>query len=252
MAHWYDNKGNKCYTVVGANGDIRDTTLKDARKCGFVPSSTGIINQLSKIFVEKWKLDHHLKVCWEYHNKNIFLDCDHYKEAIKTLTNPLLIKSRDLGVEVHDSFEKFYKTSKCKKHLNICKMIINKINEKIGRYQYISEESFYCNFGYGGTVDLYCKNPPIVIDLKVKNNIKKCNISFDYAMQLGSYRFGLEIFEARCFNVFIIIDDECQFKDIIINECDNSELIKAFDAFKCLLKYWQISNKMKPEIDYLI
>ena len=36
--HWYDKDGNSQYTIVGANGKERNTTLRDAREgrlCAF-------------------------------------------------------------------------------------------------------------------------------------------------------------------------------------------------------------------------
>ena len=30
--HWYDKDGNACHTIVGKNGKVRKTTLRDARK----------------------------------------------------------------------------------------------------------------------------------------------------------------------------------------------------------------------------
>jgi len=41
--HWYDSEGAATYTIIGANGTERNTTLKDARKHGYVPSVTTII-----------------------------------------------------------------------------------------------------------------------------------------------------------------------------------------------------------------
>ncbi len=43
MGHWYGESGKPQYTVIGANGKERDTTLRDARKLGLVPSVTTII-----------------------------------------------------------------------------------------------------------------------------------------------------------------------------------------------------------------
>ncbi len=37
MSHWYDTDGNPHYEIEGKTG-IRNTTLRDARKHGWVPS----------------------------------------------------------------------------------------------------------------------------------------------------------------------------------------------------------------------
>ena len=54
--HWYDKDGNSQYTIVGANGKERNTTLRDARKEGFVPSVTTVMNVAAKPSLENWKI----------------------------------------------------------------------------------------------------------------------------------------------------------------------------------------------------
>ena len=53
--HWYTKDGTPAYSVVGANGSNRPTTLRDARKMGLLPSVTGIIRQLSSAGLDLWK-----------------------------------------------------------------------------------------------------------------------------------------------------------------------------------------------------
>ena len=50
--HWYDSEGAATYTIIGANGTERNTTLKDARKHGYVPSVTTIIGMAAKPSLE--------------------------------------------------------------------------------------------------------------------------------------------------------------------------------------------------------
>ena len=44
------------YQIEGANGKIRNTTLRDARKHDLVPSVTTILNVAAKPGLENWKL----------------------------------------------------------------------------------------------------------------------------------------------------------------------------------------------------
>ena len=41
--HWYDKEGEPRYTIIGANGKERNTTLRDAKKKGYVPSVTSVL-----------------------------------------------------------------------------------------------------------------------------------------------------------------------------------------------------------------
>ena len=49
--HWYDHEGKPMYTIVGANGVERNTTLRDAKSLGLVPSVTTIIGMIAKPFL---------------------------------------------------------------------------------------------------------------------------------------------------------------------------------------------------------
>ena len=55
--HWYDKDGLPTYTIVGANGKERNTTLRDARQWGYVPSVTTIIGVAAKPSLENWKVN---------------------------------------------------------------------------------------------------------------------------------------------------------------------------------------------------
>ena len=60
--HWYDQDGEPKYTIIGANGKERNTTLRDAKREGFVPSVTTIIGMIAKPSLENWKIDQALKL----------------------------------------------------------------------------------------------------------------------------------------------------------------------------------------------
>ena len=52
--HWYTRDGVPRYTVVGANGKERNTTLRDARKEGLIPSVTTVLNVAAKPALNQW------------------------------------------------------------------------------------------------------------------------------------------------------------------------------------------------------
>ena len=51
--HWYTRTGAPMYTVKGANGKERNTTLRDARKYDLVPLVTTILNVAAFIVTGK-------------------------------------------------------------------------------------------------------------------------------------------------------------------------------------------------------
>jgi hypothetical protein len=56
-SHWYSLNGRPCHTVPNKDGDgERNTTLREARKLGLLPSVTSIIGILDKPQLTKWKM----------------------------------------------------------------------------------------------------------------------------------------------------------------------------------------------------
>ncbi len=80
--HWYDQDGNPAYTIVGANGSERNTTLRDARKLNLVPSVTTIIGIAAKPALENWKVDQAILAATtlEQHNSETL---DEFRSRIK-------------------------------------------------------------------------------------------------------------------------------------------------------------------------
>ena len=52
--HWYTRNGVPQYTVEAKKGGQRNTTLRDARAMGLVPSVTTILNIIAKPGLTLW------------------------------------------------------------------------------------------------------------------------------------------------------------------------------------------------------
>lgn len=53
-AHWYQRDGVPLHSVPAATGELRPTTLRDARKLGLVPSVTNILGVIAKPELTAW------------------------------------------------------------------------------------------------------------------------------------------------------------------------------------------------------
>ena len=53
-AHWYQRDGVPLHSVPAATGELRPTTLRDARKLGLVPSVTNILGVIAKPELMAW------------------------------------------------------------------------------------------------------------------------------------------------------------------------------------------------------
>src|SRR5512138_3807912 len=54
--HWYAPDGTPRHTTKAKDGSMRNTTLRDARKEGLLPSVSGIIGILDKPALTRWKV----------------------------------------------------------------------------------------------------------------------------------------------------------------------------------------------------
>src|SRR5512138_1856694 len=55
-AHWYRRDGEPLHSVLAANGELRPTTLRDARKLGLLPSVTNVLGVINKPELVEWKM----------------------------------------------------------------------------------------------------------------------------------------------------------------------------------------------------
>ena len=53
-SHWYTKTGDSAYQVEAKNGQMRATTLRDAKKLGLVPSVTTILGVAAKPALNTW------------------------------------------------------------------------------------------------------------------------------------------------------------------------------------------------------
>lgn len=238
MAHYYDTTGKPCYTVPRADGKgERDTHIGDARKLGLVPSVTEYFRLLSKEGLNRWREENLLKAAFENKNKTTY---EYWVKNVRQIVKQEQEKAPLLGTAIHDALEEYYKTGtydgEYKKYVQSAILCI-KYN--IGDFNYIAENSFYHELGFGGKVDLHSEE--IVLDFKTKDtdDIKKMKGYREHIMQLAAYREGLGIPNARCYNLFISTKNPDL---VVLEEYSEEDLQTSWEMFKCLVKYWRLDN----------
>jgi len=243
--HWYLPNGSPFYTVIGANGKERDTTLKDARKVGAGPSTTTITKILAKPQLQN------------YFEERIFKATLSLEPQPGDDTNSLFAKvvaiSRARGKKaarrgdvLHANIENFiwFGTPLDDKWSNHCRQLKRAMEESgFDLEKARSEHSFFHSLGYGGKVD-YHDSTPKVADWKTKDKIEegKKYAFEEHEMQLASYREGLALPNAECWNFFI---GELDCKVLAIKH-EEEKLKVAWQKFMCLLAYWQLDKQYFP------
>src|SRR5690348_5070970 len=112
MSHYYEltNAGvipRHFVDVASRPGELRPTTIRDAKKFGWTPSVTTILNLLDKPALTDWKIQEHIKQVWELSCKDISFMEGHetiegFVAYIKNKTQAALDKAPKDGTDLHD------------------------------------------------------------------------------------------------------------------------------------------------------
>jgi hypothetical protein len=239
--HWYTRDGQPRYTVIGANGKERNTTLRDARKENLIPSVTTIINVAANPVLNQWIQKQVLMAALTLPKVEGEADED-YISRIMTDSKQQGKDAADRGTEIHNAIQSFYEgisTNAYSEHVQGC---VNALNAEYGSQAWIAERAFGHDMGFGGKCDLHSANGDgLVVDIKTKDFGPDDKIDgYDsHLMQLAAYRVGLGIPSAKCANIFVSRSTPGL---AVIKDWSEEELEKGWQMFYSLLRFWQIKN----------
>lgn len=238
--HWYDQTGNPCYTIIGANGKERNTTLRDARKFGYVPSVTTVMGVMAKPGLERWKIDQALMAALtlpRIEGESL----DDFKKRAAEDAKQHAIQAADLGTSVHASLESYFTGGPyLAEHKPFVEAASRVIDETFPNTNWHPEKSFCSPLGYGGKVDLHSSN--VVIDFKTKEfgPDDKIKAYDEQIMQLDAYRHGLGYPKALMANLFISVSHPGEVRLIVHPEG------RHYEMFCHLLNFWKLSKGYDP------
>jgi hypothetical protein len=239
--HWYSRNGEPTYTILGKNGKIRNTTLRDAREFNLVPSVTTILHVAAKPALTKWLQTQVLLAALTLPKIGNESE-DDYIERILEDSKAQGRAAADAGTDIHASIQGFYEGQgygRHEPHVIACKEALAGF---YGPQEWVAERSFAHELGYGGKVDLHAKN--IVVDVKTKDftDPAKVDAYDEHLMQLAAYRVGLGMPDARCANIFV---SRSVPGLVTMRHWTQEELQKGFLMFTKLLEFWQLRSDYK-------
>jgi|TARA_Y100000310_G_C20634810_1_gene790608 hypothetical protein len=248
MSHWYDKQGNPRYEVPGKNG-MRPTTLREARKYGWVPSvSTVWGDVVHKPMLNKWMQKELMASLWaEAHSAKNLSQSMGYLEYEKLARERFSRNQQDVmnrGTIIHDHLEQYFKSGNAPEGYElICRNVHQKLNESCPEGgDWVSENSFSHPSGFGGKVDLM--NDEWVVDFKTKvfpdkPNVKKM-VYDDYGAQLAAYNLGLGG-TRRIMNLFIDVGEGHS-----VLEWEHEDVERLTRMFSHALALWKLIKKYDP------
>lgn len=260
MGHWYTKDGEAMYTIAKAKGDgMRDTTLRDAKKLGLLPSVTTITKALAAPALEAWKIRQALEQAYNappIHAETL-KDCQSFWMSKAEEAG---LKRMDFGTKIHDTIECALSTDKewfdervetPTGEIRDLSEFVNPTLElfKDNQWKVVGLEQVLVGNGYAGKTDvIYIGQDEYgIIDFKTTKDAMKPFVPASYKMQIAMYHVaehgGIDD-KAAGYNIFISTEEN-------IGSCravryDAEELRKAWKAAQGLIAAWQYENDYYP------
>lgn len=239
--HWYDaTTGEARYTIIGANGKERNTTVRDAKKLGnLVPSVTTILKLAAAPGLEAWKISNAILSALTLPRNEGESD-ESYIYRITLDSNERARKARETGTEIHAAIECFYKgrLKDDEPYFGNAYVSHLAVMEWAGREEWDAERSFASPLGFGGKLDL--SRDGFVLDFKTTDKpLDGLKLWPDHRRQLAAYRMGLGMPEARCAICYVSTGEP----GARVIELEREELEQGWDEFKALLAFWKAVNR---------
>lgn len=238
--NWYELDGTPRYTIVGANGKERPTTIRDARKLNLVPSVTTILRQAAAPGLERWKIGNAIMSALTLTRREGESDEDYIDRIVRD-SNEQAAKARDKGTAIHGAIECAYKgnhvSDAWRQWTYEAHQAVHMWSERLN---WDAERSFASPLGFGGKLDLSA--PGFVVDFKTTDKpLADLKLWPEHRRQLAAYRMGLDMPQARCAIVYVnSINPEAR-----VIEVSEDELQQGWLEFNALLNFWYASNKME-------
>lgn len=239
--HWYKRDGSPCYEVMSAKpGVMRPATLRDARKLGLVPSVTSIIKCAAAPGLELWKANQLMMAALTLPRLQDEPEKDWLTRVVRD-SKEHARKAAERGTAIHAAIQGFFQHEPTDPgympHIEAACFALHDW-AKLDHDCAMVEQSFACDLGFGGKVDIACTSPYLVADFKTKEFGEADDLKTwdEHAMQLAAYRHGLGMPEARCAIVYVSVTNPGLAKLIEISQED---LAKGWKCFYSLLHFWQ-------------
>ena len=234
--HWYTQEGEPMYTIIGANGKERNTNLRDAKKENLVPSVTTILGMIAKPSLENWKIDQALKSAITLEKKDNE-SIEDFSARCKFDSKSIGIKAAKEGTKIHAMIERGFLGEETNSTYEIIQAWLDK---NFPDEEWIAEDSFCAESGYGGKIDLYSKSG-IFVDFKTKDNLEgkdPARLVYDeHGMQLSAYAQGCGFNNPQRVSIFV------DRKDTDLVSChiwDDESHEKHLGMFNNILNYWKL------------
>jgi hypothetical protein len=239
MSHWYERNGAPRSTITGKNGKERDTTLRDARKLGLVPSVTTILDVLNKAALVEWQVKQGILAALTLPRTSGEAD-ETFLARVLDDSKQQAIQAAEEGTRIHDAIEASFKGNPVPigYGLHVAAVRLKLLETFPDVTDWTAETSFASPLGYGGKVDLHSPSTGIVVDHKSKDMAPGSvqRLAYDQDWQLSAYHRGLALPTNVCANIFV---SRTVPGYVEIHVWKAEEITQAWNVFACALAAWK-------------
>lgn len=238
--HWYTRTGEPCYQVNG-----KQTTLREARKIGLVPSVTTILQMEAKPALTAWLVNQAILSAMTLPRSD-GESLDDFAVRVEEDSKQQAQKARDKGTQIHAAVQSYFETGAIDFTYGRETVAVREwINQRYGLDGFKAEQSFAHPSGYGGKSDLVGLG--IVIDFKTKDfgaDKEGKDLAWpEHVAQLAAYADGFGFDKPDCVNIFISTRTPGLIK---VREWDDNEIAEGRKAFQLLLELYKLRKKFDP------
>lgn len=243
--HWYDRNGEAKHTIVGKNGKIRSTTLRDARSEGWYPSVTTIMKVLASPELDKWKQQQVLLASMTL-PREVNEDDESYMARIMVDAFKQVDDAADLGTQIHAALEAHFQGQQYDALMEPYVEPVKKWVEQ-NKVTFLQHELRLVNreVGYAGTTDALIEKNGVLHILDYKSRKTKSDYEIKpwskEPMQISAY--ASIVGAKRGCNLYISTTEPGRIGEAWYDE---ATLDKEFEAFKHVAAYWQHTNNYVP------
>lgn len=238
--HWYSQNGESAHTIMGKNGNFRNTTVADARKMLLYPSVTSILSILDKPQLTNWKIEMAIMASLTL-PKEADETLETYARRVVKDSKESTTKAAEHGTRMHEQAENILMGRA------VCKD--EDLQPYIATFKKWADENvektYWCEkalvgAGYAGRCDAYVKLKGIgdaIIDLKNRKVNPKYSPFYETSdcPQLWAYRTASENPQAACVSIVLASNDSSK---LMTRVWEDDELYQAGIAFNALLRVW--------------
>ncbi len=244
--HWYDQEGSPAYETRAKSGFMRPTTLTDARKFGYVPSVTTVLNVLSKEALITWLVDQAIYAALTMPRIAGETEQD-YIARIRVDGRAQAKAAAEEGNRIHAACEEHFLSGdvapRYRPHVDGAIAELARLFPGVD--DWIAEDSFCHASGFGGKVDLHSPSTGIVVDYKTKDGDfsdgKK--LAYDQHWQLAAYNRGLRLPPNKCANIFV---SRTHPGKVASHVWTQTSIDEGWAVFEAALTVWKRLKKYDP------